>query len=938
MPEPCPPFRNPSLPPSERVADLVSRLSREEKLGLMASMQEAIPRLGIEEFHIGGEAAHGLQSPCGPATVFPQTLGLACSWDSELLERIGSAIGDEARAYYRKREGIGGLCLWAPTIDMERDPRWGRTEEAYGEDPCLGGRLSSAYLRGMQGDLPFFLKTLPTPKHFFGNNNEAGRGSRSASIDPRSRREYYLAAFESALREAGAQSLMTAYNAINGVPAILNPDIQEVVRGEWGFSGFVVCDAGSLAMLVSEHRFCPDLAHAAAAAVKAGVDNFSEESGLVVAALRGALDAGLLAWADIDRCLARVLRARLRLGQFEPPESRPYDSIGEAAIWDGGHRELALRAARESIVLLENRGILPLGAGDVAAIGPLAAEVYRDWYAGTPAYRVGPLEALARRLGSSKVGYAEGADAVVLRCRDGRSLGCRAWFDGRLAARRCEGGERFLLRDWGWGNVTLRSLTNGRFVTEVEGRLEASAGEVWGWNVRERFALEEAGGSPGKVYLRASSGGYVGLDADGMAVVCGAGRGDGAPQLEPFAIEIVRDGIAEAARAAAAADTALVFVGNHPLLVAKEEIDREDIGLAPEQVKMIEAAIAVNPRTVVIVVGGYPFALGDWKDRAAAVIYAAHGGQEAGNALADALLGAYNPAGRLPMTWYRSLDQIGGIMDYDIARGKRTYRYFEGAPLYPFGYGLSYSRFEYEAEGGPIADGRGGLSLRVRVSNAEGPDGEEVVQLYGACGASAVRRPRSQLFDFRRVAIPRGGSAVVELRARARDFAFWDVRTGDWFLESGAWELRVGPSSAEVRLLIPFRVEGEALPPRDIGGWTAASSFDDDEGAILDWSPSGEVVRAAEGRDSVLLRFDDADFGPGGRCWAEFQCTADGPGARVSLSTEGSAGVSVETQGGGTQTLRGSLVLPAGCRGFDLRLEKGLRLIAFRFVHGDFTV
>jgi beta-glucosidase len=300
----------------------------------------------------------------------------------------------------------------------------------------------------------------------------------------------------------------------------------------------------------------------------------------------------------------------------------------------------------------------------------------------------------------------------------------------------------------------------------------------------------------------------VGLDAERRLVA-------GAAPPEPFDLELVRDGVAEAAAIAGRAETALVFVGNHPLLVAKEEIDREDIGLAPAQERLIGAVVAANPRTVVVVVGSYPFALGPWKDRVAAVLYTAHGGQEAGNAIAEVLLGACNPAGRLPMTWYRSLDQIGGIMDYDIARGKRTYRHFEGEPLYPFGYGLSYSRFAYSWAGGEAAaesDGRGGFSVGLRIENRSDRDGDEVPQLYISCKGSALSRPRRQLADFRRISVPAGAATELRLRVPAEDFDHWDEAGRSWVREAAEWELQVGASSADLRLALPLRVEGRKLP------------------------------------------------------------------------------------------------------------------------------
>jgi beta-glucosidase len=815
------PYADPRLSARERAADLVSRLEGEEKLALMSSAMSAVPRLGLGEFHVGGEAAHGLQSPEGPSTLFPQTIGLACSWDEELLREAGELVGDQARAYYRRRGGIGGLCLWAPTVDMERDPRWGRTEEAYGEDPRLAGRLSAAYVRGMQGSDPARLKAVPSPKHFYGNNNEAGRMGSSSAIDPRSKREYYLRAFEPTLSAAGAggagaASFMTSYNAINGVPAIFNPDIAEIVRGEWGFEGFVVCDAGALSASVTEHRYCPDLAHAVALALKAGVDSFTEPAELVRDSLREALGSGLIGWADVDRALERSLAVRVRLGQLDPPEPDPYAGLGSSAIWSPRGERLALRAAREAIVLLENRGdpaILPLDpetAGKVAVIGPLAEAVYRDWYAAHPPYSVNPLAALAARIPEDRLVFEDGCDLVALRAADGRWVGVRSMVDRSAVADRPPEarGEPFHKCDWGWGNTTFRSTSIGEFLTASERGIQAAAPEVWGWFVRERFSLEpEPAAGRDAFRMRTWDGRAVGLDAERRLTAPAEGG-----EAEAFELHTLRDGRAAAAAAAAAADTAVVFVGNHPLLAAKEEIDREDIRLAPDQERLVEAVIEANPRTIVVLVGSYPFALGAWKDRAAAVLYTAHGGQEAGAAIADALFGDCDPAGRLPMTWYRSLDQIGGIMDYDIAAGERTYLYFPGEPLYPFGHGSSYARFGYSwpgrSETGRVLEREPGYSVEFDLENLSDRPGEEVVQLYARCLGSGVRRPRLQLADFARVSLMPGESRRLELSAKKRDFEYWNEEAAAWTLEEGDWELLVAASSADIKLSAQLHISG----------------------------------------------------------------------------------------------------------------------------------
>ncbi len=842
-----PPFRNARLPLEERIRDLLGRLSLEEKLGLMASRQEPVPRLGLGEFHIGGEAAHGLVTKDGPSTVFPQTLGLACSWDVELLRELGSVVGDEARAYCRRRKGLGGLCLWAPTVDMERDPRWGRTEEGYGEDPWLAGSLAAALARGMRGEHPFYYKAVATPKHFYANNNEEARASCSASIDPRDRHEYYLRAFERLFTDAGALSIMTSYNAINGIPAIAGPDLGAVVKGEWGLCGFAVCDGGALPLLVSAQKRCPDVETAAALSLKAGLDNFSDDADKVKAALRGALERGLIAETDLDAAIARVLHARFRLGHFDPPGVDPYAGIDESVLWRESSRALALRAARESIVLLERRpvggrDVLPLRAGELrslAVLGPLADVVYRDWYTGTPAYLVTPFQALSARLPQARVSFHDGSDVVAFRSPAGPYLGSRAWYDSTLVADRPpeRGGELFRRTDWGWGNQTFRSLTSGSYVTAEESKLSASAPEVWGWWVKERFSLEPAG-RPSAFRLRAWNGRPIRIAEDGVLSIIPEGE---SAEPSELIMETIHDGVAEAAEAARGADAALVFVGNHPLLNAKEEIDRVEIGLPPEQERLIEAVLDANPRTVVVIIGSYPYALGAWRERAAGVLYATHGGQEAGRALAEVILGDYNPAGRLPMTWYRSEKDLPGIMDYEIARGGRTYQYFKGSVLYPFGHGLSYSRFwilSAAVEGARLA--RGGQSLiKVGIENLGPLDGEEVIQAYAQFPDSAMRRPLKKLVGAVRLFIPAGGRAMAELRVEARDLMAWDQRRSAWILEEGRVRIVLAGTSAFESLApgekaeIDLNIEGEKLLPRPLSEAFSADSFEDARDIVL---------------------------------------------------------------------------------------------------------
>jgi len=838
---PC--YMDPNAPLDDRVRDLVGRLSLDEKIRMMASRQPAVARLGIPEFHIGGEAAHGLVARDGFTTVFPQTQGLASTWDPELLERVGAAVSDEARAYYKRRHGLGGLCLWAPTVDLERDPRWGRTEEGYGEDPLLVTRLAGAYVRGLQGNDPYYLKTVPTPKHFYANNNEENRASASASIDSRLKRNYYLAPFEAMVREYGVHSIMTSYNRINGIPAMLNPEILSLVKGEWGMDGFVICDGGGLHQLVETHHYFDDYAEAAAESLKRGTDNFSDDTLKVTPVVREAVSRGLIQEEDLDRALRNVFRIRFRLGQFDPPDHDPYSDIDGSVICSPNHTALAREAGTKSIVLLRNdavhgRPLLPLdrdAVRSVAVIGPTADVMFRDWYAGTPSYRVSPLAAIIEVLGPDRVTHADGSDIVSLRHKSGEHFGIMGWYDGTLSLNRHAGetGELFRRTDFGWGNQVFRSLANGSYLRlEDDGHVSAGAEEVFGWYVTTRFdvrphaggagrpdapsaredASEGAGDSAGAeesgpawdVY--AWNGRALGLDDDGRLSVVAHDK------VEPIHLDIVKRGVDEAVRAAEGADVAVVFLGTNPVLVAKEEIDRPNIELPPEQVRLLQAVAAVNPRTVGIIISGYPHSLGAAVDAVPAWLYMAHGGPEGGRALCDCLFGDSAPAGRLSMTWYRSSENLPDIMDYDIVRNPRTYRYTDHEILFPFGYGLSYSSFQYEAMDASF-EGEV-LAVRVRISNG-GPASDEVVQVYGMCNDSGFERPRRQLLDFRRVGFEAGETKDIEFRVPKRVFGLWEPAMGGWTVEESAWTIAAGPNSRDLPLHRAVRLEGEQALPMD---------------------------------------------------------------------------------------------------------------------------
>lgn len=962
------PMWNPDLPLEDRISDMLSRLTLDEKIGLMPARQEAIPRLGIPEYGVGGEAAHGFVAREGSATVFPQTIGLSSTWNSELLQEIGELIGDEARSYYEQRGGSGGLTVWAPTVDMERDPRWGRTEEAYGEDPFLTGILAASLVRGMQGDHPFYIKMAPALKHFYANNNEKDRLKSSSSIDPRNKREYYLKAYERAVVEGRVHSLMTAYNSINGVPAIGHPDVNGVLKEEWKLDGFVVCDGADMHMTVDHHNYCGTYAEAVAFAIKGGIDCVTDDSTLVKDSIREALGQGLLSENDLDHALRNVFRIRFRLGQFDPPERNPYAQIPVTNIHHPSHRATALKAAREAVVLLRNeKETLPLNASSIsraAVIGPLADVVYRDWYTGHPPYVVTPLQGIVAALAGARVDFLDGDDRVALRSNQtGLYVGTKGWDDGGLVANRpyVSANEHFRRTDWGWGVQTLRSLANGNYVTadDENNRLKATAKEIWGWFVKEQLGI--VSGKDETIGLRTWNGRKAALKEDAkdqeLAIVeppilQSRGSGSDPNKAEPFRLEIMSDGIEEAVKAAQDADVAIVFAGNHPLINGKEEIDRPGLTLPDRQERLIRAVHQANPNTVLVIVSSYPFALNGLEALIPAIVYTAHGCQELGTAVSDVLFGRYNPAGRLSMTWYRSEEQLPDIMDYDIIKGKRTYRYFDGEPLYPFGHGLSYTSFKYSGmsikEAQPLTMDR--FNVEFTVENTGGLPGDEVVQLYARSEASRVIRPLKQLIGFHRIHLQPGQSQKIEFTVSASELAFWDVTREKYCVETGTYTIMAGASSEDIRLDISLSVQGETVPSRNLYEWTAAENYDDYEGLYLDeWREQGTGTGAGpvngaclrpRGDASSWAAYYDAAFEQGAARFEARLLSETGSRIRVRLdSAEGEVIgelVLTEQQNDGTgsawRTVGCDLEHFAGNHGIFLELDGNVRLGQFRFM------
>ncbi|WP_203759035.1 glycoside hydrolase family 3 protein, partial [Actinoplanes octamycinicus] len=790
-------FRDPQQKLATRVADLLARLSLPQKVALLHQYQAPVPELGLAAFRTGTEGLHGV-AWLGVATAFPQVIGLASSWDPDLLRRVGTAVGTEVRAMHHADPAVS-LNVWAPVVNLLRDPRWGRNEEGYAEDPWLTGVLSTAYAGGLRGDHPQWLRTAPTLKHFLAYNNETERHLTSSNLPPRVLHEYELPAFRPAIESGAAVAVMASYNLINGRPAHVSPLINEVLR-DWAEDDvMVVGDAYAVHNLGGDQHWADDHVAGFAAALRAGVDCVTEEgpdAAPTVARFTSALDRGLITESDVDAAVRHILSVRIRLGEFNPDED-PYRGTGPEAIDCPAHRELAREAARASIVLLSNDGILPLDparSGRIAVIGPLGDAVFEDWYSGTPPYR----RTLRESLGD--VLFHEGVDRVVL----------RGLVVADQALRITDGpGSAFDILDWGQETISLRAVETGLFVGFDGDRMTCDQPGPNGWEVKETFTFVPVDG--GVALRHEQTARFLRAGPDGLVRPTAAD----AAQATVLTVDVLVDGVTAAAELAATADVVVLALGNHPMVCGRETVDRRDLDLPGTQDQLLRAVRAANPRTVMVLTSSYPYAIGWAREHLPAVVWSAHGGQEHGAALADVLFGA-EPSGRLTQTWYADDSELPDLLDYDIIATDATYLYHRGTPLFPFGHGLSYTSFRFEdlASSTTSADAAGTVTVSVDVVNTGDRPGEEVVQLYTRQQRSRVKQPLRRLRGYRRVRLAPGERTRVTFHLDVADLAFWDVTRSRWVVETATHTIAVGSSSTDLRLTTTLRVDGEEIPPR----------------------------------------------------------------------------------------------------------------------------
>jgi beta-glucosidase len=829
-PDPRAPYLNHRLPLEQRVDDLVSRMTLDEKVSQMMNAAPAIPRLGIPQYDWWNEALHGVAFS-GVATVFPQAIGLGATFDPPLVNRVATAISDEARAKYHEAQRRGnhdrfyGLTFWSPNINIFRDPRWGRGQETYGEDPYLTSRLGVAFVKGLQGDDPKYLKVVSTPKHYAVHSGpEPERHRFDAAASERDMRETYWPAFRATVMEARAASVMCAYNRINGEPACANTHLLgDMLRGEWGFDGYVVSDCGAIDDIYKRHNFVKTAEAASALAVKQGTDL---ECGDSYKALVNAVKQGLISEVEIDRALKRLFAIRFRLGMFDPPELVPYAKIPFSANDSPAHRQLALEAARESIVLLKNdNNTLPLGKDlkSIAVIGPNAddVQVLLGNYNGQPSRATTPLAGIRSRVSSgTKVLHALGTtltevSAVPVPAANLRGPNGEPGLKAEYFANKTLAGASVLTRvdpevsfDWGMLKPApgipaddFSARWTGKLVATMTGkyRFGAIADDgvrvyLDGKLIAEDWTDHAPATVTGEVTLEAGKSYDIKMEYYESKI--------GAVAKLAWQPPVGNTGspYAEAVDAAKQADAVVMILGLSSHLEGEEMNvrepgflggDRVNIDLPVRQQRLLESVAATGKPVVLVLLSGSALAVNWANEHVAAIVQAWYPGEEGGAAIAEVLFGDYNPSGRLPVTFYKSVDQLPAFDSYQM--DGRTYRFFKGEPLYPFGYGLSYTRFKYS--GFSVSSARiaptENVTVSATVENTGTREGDEVVQGYVTDLAASVRVPIRSLAGVERVHLKPGERHIVKFTLEPRQLAVI-TDDGRTVVEPGEFKVTIG--------------------------------------------------------------------------------------------------------------------------------------------------
>ena len=858
-------YLNQDLPLGQRIDDLVGRMTLAEKISQMQNKSPSIPRFNISEYDWWNEGLHGI-ARSGYATVFPQAIGLAATWDRELIDRVADVVSTEARAKYNRAQRDDnhsiyyGLTLWSPNINIVRDPRWGRGQETYGEDPFLTGQIGAAFVKGLQGKDPKYLKVVATAKHYAVHSGpESERHTFDVVVSPHDLEDTYLPAFRDLVVNAHVGSVMCAYNAVDGSPACANQMLlQQKLKSDWHFKGYVVSDCAAINDIVVGHNFAMDMAHAAALSVKAGTDL---SCGKEYASLIDAVHQGLVSEPEIDAAVKRLFTARFRLGMFDSASRVPYSRIPFSEDDSAPHGALSLEAARASMVLLKNdRNTLPLGKSiqSIAIIGPNADALpaLEGNYNAVASHPVVPLTALEQRL-PGRIHYSQGSpyvqgvpvpvpETVFSSTSDGAGMhGLKAeYFSGVDSARTLVSTRIDRHIDFDWNAASpVEGVSDKSFSVRWTGFITAPAmGAIdFGFSLAHCSTCDDA--ESVKVWL------------DGKLVEDfshAPTRGRRAPitrfevtfndvKPHPIRIEYTHEaphfgaGLTfdwkppvaalreQAVLAAAKSDLVLAFLGLSPEIEGEEMPvhvqgfdggDRKTIELPAVQQELVTALAATGKPVVLVLMNGGALALQNSEPKAAAVLEAWYPGQAGGTAIAETLFGENNPSGRLPVTFYASTDQLPPFDDYSMEG--RTYRYFDGNVLYQFGYGLSYTHFKYTS--GRLSTGMlragGSIAVCAEVKNVGDRDGDETVEVYllpnGIAGA-----PLRTLVGFEKVHLHKGETKVVEFTIAPRQLSLV-APDGSRSVQPGDYELYIGGSqpSHDAGVFLPFRIEGSsALEP-----------------------------------------------------------------------------------------------------------------------------
>jgi beta-glucosidase len=815
------------LSTQERVENLLSEMTLDEKIQQMRYQSPAIERLGIPEYNWWNECLHGV-ARAGYATVFPQSISIAASWDTELIKQVATAISDEARAKHHEFERRGlrkiyqGLTFWSPNINIFRDPRWGRGHETYGEDPYLTGQMGLQFVKGLQGDDPNYLKVVATAKHFAVHSGpEPSRHVFDAEVSERDLRETYLPAFRTLVVEGDVYSVMGAYNRLHGQACCASTELSGILRNEWGFKGYIVSDCWALADIWQTHKVAKDAAEAAAMAVKQGTDL---ECGDTYKSLPEAVKRGLVTEKDLDVSVGRLMTARFKLGMFDPDEIVPYAQIPFSVNNNAANDYLARVAAQKSIVMLKNANkTLPLSKNlaKIAVIGPNADEVESLWgnYNGIPSNPVTVLQGIKNKIApQTEVIYAQGSEladgisklvaipSIYLETEDGK----QGVFGEYFANNKMEGQPLFTRIDdninfyWESGSPDPRMPVDNFSVRWTTFLKVPQTGdyEIGSWSMPSFKIFCE-----GKEILSGNNEHSAFHDVKKMKLESGKkyklvfdyrnyhGDGDARLLWSPPQPNM----LAQAVEAAKKSDAVVLVLGLNQRLEGEEMPiqvdgfkggDRTHLNLPKTQSDLMEALKATGKPIVLVLINGSALSINYAAKNMDAILTAGYPGQEGGNAVADVLFGDYNPAGRLPVTYYKSIEQLPAFENYDMEG--RTYRYFRQTPIYPFGFGLSYTSFKYADLNVPkevkVGDN---INVSVKVTNTGERDGDEVVQLYITDEKASTPRPIRQLEGFKRITLKKGESKTVEFSLEPRQLSMINDKNKQ-VIEPGFFTIAVG--------------------------------------------------------------------------------------------------------------------------------------------------